>query len=90
MEELVEDAPPVIARYFPEAPALYARRGWTLPTHIDRVYDPSKAERLLGFRCRTDFAAILRALKEDAQLPFVHDPSYVSPKENGSMESAAS
>jgi UDP-glucose 4-epimerase len=80
-EELIRDAPAVIARYFPEAAELYARRGWTLPASIDRVYDPSRAEALLGFRCRTDFGAILRALAEDGQLPFIHNPSYVSPKE---------
>ena len=76
---LIEDAPAVIARHFPGAAELYARAGWTLPAHIDRVYDPGLAERLLGFRCRTDFAAILRALEAGEQLPFAHDPSYVSP-----------
>ena len=80
-EELLRDAPTVIARYFPEAAHLYARAGWTLPASIDRVYDPSHAERELGFRCRTDFAAVLRALVEGGRLPFAHDPSYVSPKE---------
>ncbi len=80
-EALIEDAPAVIARHHPEAAELYARRGWTLPDRIERVYDPSKAERLLGFRCRTDFAAVLRALRDDAPLPFHHDSSYTSPKE---------
>ena len=79
--DLIHDAPAVIARHFPEAAQLYARAGWTLPAHIDRVYDPGLAERTLGFRCRTDFAAILRALEAGEQLPFAHDPSYVSPKE---------
>lgn len=78
-EELIRDAPAVIARHFPNAPALYARAGWTLPESLDRVYDPSRAERELGFRCRTDFAAVLRALDEGGDLPFAHDPSYVSP-----------
>jgi nucleoside-diphosphate-sugar epimerase len=82
-EELIHDGPAVIAHYFPEAPALYAARGWKLPAHIDRVYDPSHAERRLGFRCRTDFAAVLEALARGGQLPFAHDPSYVSPKERG-------
>jgi len=82
-EELIRDAPAVIARYFPDAPALYARAGWSLPAYIDRVYDPSRARARLGFRCRTDFAAILEALRLGAQLPFAHDPSYVSPKEQG-------
>ena len=80
-EELLGDARAVIARHFPHAPELYARAGWELPRSIERVYDPSKAERLLGFRCRTDFAAVLRALESGEQLPFAHDPSYVSPKE---------
>jgi nucleoside-diphosphate-sugar epimerase len=78
-EELIRDPPTVIARHFPEAAELYARAGWILPASIDRVYDPGLAERVLGFRCRTDFAAVLRALAEGGQLPFAHDPSYVSP-----------
>jgi UDP-glucose 4-epimerase len=80
-EALIADAPAVIARYFPEAPRLYAERGWALPGHIDRVYDPSRSEQRMGFRCRTDFAAVLRALEQGERLPFAHDPSYVSPKE---------
>jgi nucleoside-diphosphate-sugar epimerase len=80
-EELLRDAPAVIARHYPEAPALYAARGWSLPASIERVYDPSRAEAAMGFRCHTDFAAVLAALRDDARLPFAHDPSYVSPKE---------
>jgi len=81
-EALITDAPAVIARHFPQAPSLYARAGWSLPAIIDRIYDPSKAERLLGFRCSTDFAAVLCALDRGDRLPFAHDPSYVSPKES--------
>jgi UDP-glucose 4-epimerase len=80
-EELLEDAPAVIARHHPEARSLYAHMGWSLPASIDRVYDPSRAERRMGFRCRTDFAAILGAIAGGKELPFAHDPSYVSPKE---------
>jgi UDP-glucose 4-epimerase len=80
-EELIEDARAVIARRFTRAAELYARIGWQLPSQIDRVYDPSLAERGLGFRCRTDFAAVLSAIEQGAALPFAHDPSYVSPKE---------
>jgi nucleoside-diphosphate-sugar epimerase len=80
-EALMQDAQAVIAHYFSDAVELYARAGWSLPATIDRVYDPSKAERLLGFRCRTDFAAVLAALRAGEELPFAHDPSYVSPKE---------
>jgi nucleoside-diphosphate-sugar epimerase len=79
--ELLHDAPVVIARHFPDAPELYARMRWTLPESLDRVYDPSRAERLMGFRCRTDFAAVLDAIRRGDELPFAHDPAYVSPKE---------
>ena len=82
-EELLRDAPAVIARRFPRAAELYARRGWVMPASVERVYDPTHAERLMGFRCRTDFAAVLAALAEGWDLPFAHDPSYVSPKEQG-------
>lgn len=78
---LKADTPTVIARHFPDAAALYARRGWQLPPSIDRVYDSSLAERVLGFRCATDFAAVLEALRDEAELPFAHDADYVSPKE---------
>lgn len=81
--ELASDAPSVIARHFPDAAELYAAKGWSLPERIDRVYDPSKAERLLGFRCETDFASVLAALREGRALPFDHDPAYLPPKEGG-------
>lgn len=77
--ELAVDAPAVIARYYPEAADLYARAGWVLPDRIERVYDPAKAERLLGWRARTDFAAILAALRDGAGMPFAHDPDWISP-----------
>ena len=76
---LKTDAPSVIARHFPEAPSLYAKRGWRLPLSIGRVYDPGLAEATLGFRCRTTFQSILDALRDNRDLPFAHDPSYVSP-----------
>ncbi|MFA5964362.1 MAG: NAD(P)-dependent oxidoreductase [Sphingomonas sp.] len=76
---LKADAPAVIARYFPDAADLYARRGWALPATIDRVYDAGLAERVLGFRCQTDFAAMLAALRAGGELPVAHDAGYVSP-----------
>lgn len=85
-EQLLRDAPAAIARHFPEAAAIYARRGWTLPASIERIYDPSRAERLLGFRFGSDFGSILKALADDRQLPFAHDPSYVSPKEQAESQ----
>ncbi|MCT2399104.1 NAD-dependent epimerase/dehydratase family protein [Novosphingobium mangrovi (ex Huang et al. 2023)] len=77
--ELAADARAVIARRFPEAAGLYDRQGWVLPERIERVYDPAKAERLLGWRAQTDFAAVLKALREGAALPFAHDPDWISP-----------
>lgn len=81
LAELKRDAPAVVARYFPDAAALYARRGWTLPRTIGRVYDPGAIERDLGFHCATDFRSILDALADGRTTPFAHDASYVSPKE---------
>jgi nucleoside-diphosphate-sugar epimerase len=77
--ELATDARAVIRRRFPQAEALYTAQGWVLPERIERVYDPAKAERLLGWRAQTDFAAILQALEEGAPLPFAHDPDWISP-----------
>ncbi|HEX8388729.1 MAG TPA: NAD(P)-dependent oxidoreductase [Sphingomonas sp.] len=81
LDELRCDAATVVARRFPDAPALYAARGWRLPETIDRVYDASRAERRLGWRARTDFAAVLQALREKRDVPVAHDASYTSPKE---------
>lgn len=81
--ELKRDARRVIERLYPEAAALYAARGWTLPDSIGRVYDATAIERELGFRCDTDFGTVLRALRDGDPLPFAHDPDYVSPKERG-------
>jgi len=82
--ELAVDAPAVIRRHFPQAEALYAARGWVLPQRIERVYDPAKAQALLGWRAETDFAAILQALEVGAALPFAHDPDWISPVLHGS------
>lgn len=61
--DLITEAPSVVARLFPEYRALYEERGWTMFDTIDRVYDAGKAERVLGFRCRTGFAEILEGLR---------------------------
>ena len=61
--QLMTDAPAVVARYFPDYPAVYERLGWTMFDRIDRVYDPSRAFEKMGFRCRTGFAQTLAELK---------------------------
>ena len=83
--ELKRDAAAVIARHFPDATELYARRGWQLPASIGRVYDAGHAERRLGWRGRTGFGEVLAGLREGGELPFVHDAGYVSPKERGEL-----
>jgi nucleoside-diphosphate-sugar epimerase len=78
-EELARDACAVIARHHPDAAELYAAKGWVLPDIIDRVYDPSRAERRFGWRAKTDFGSVLAALRDRTPLPFAHDPAYTSP-----------
>lgn len=77
---LKQDAAAVVARHFADAAELYARRNWRLPASIGRVYDPGRAERVLGFRGKTGFAQVLDALRSGKPLPFAHDPAYVSPR----------
>ena len=84
-EALKRAAADVIERHFPDAAALYARRGWRLPTSIGRVYDASRIERVMGFRCATDFGRVLHALRTGGRLPFAHEPAYQSPKESPAM-----
>ena len=80
---LATDAGTVIRRLYPEAEALYAQRGWRLPSRIGRVYDAGRIERELGFRCKTDFGAILNAMEAGGPLPFAHDAGYISPSTLG-------
>jgi nucleoside-diphosphate-sugar epimerase len=60
--ELLQDAPAVIRRRCPWVVDAFAARGWPLPATIDRVYDVSLAESLLGYRPAHDLAAFLRDL----------------------------
>lgn len=78
-DELARDARAVIARHHSDAAELYAAAGWVLPDTIDRVYDPSRAERDFSWRAATDFGSVLAALREGSDLPFAHDPDYTSP-----------
>lgn len=66
-EQLLLDAPSVVARYFPHYLALYKALGWTMFQSIDRVYDSNKAAERLGFRCRTGFAEKLDELARELE-----------------------
>ena len=63
-EQLLHDAPAVVARYFPNYRTIYGRLGWTMFDSIDRVYDSGKASRRLGFTCRTGFGEKLKELED--------------------------
>lgn len=61
---LINDAPRVVARYFPDFQRIYEPRGWTMFQSIDRVYDASRLRDRLGFVCRTGFAQVLAGLDD--------------------------
>ena len=58
-------APQVVRRYAPDSEVEYARRGWTMPAGIDRVYANDKARAELGWRPRHDFHSAIACLKEN-------------------------
>jgi len=71
LQELRTDAAGVVRRYVPEFEAVYARRGWTMPKTIDRVYANERARTELGWRPRYDFRSAIRSLAagEDFRSP---------------------
>lgn len=60
--ELGSDATRTLARRAPELVDAFARRGWTLPATIDRVYSPARAASELGWRSVHGFAEVLAEL----------------------------
>jgi UDP-glucose 4-epimerase len=56
------NAPAVVAKYFPDFPAIYAKRGWKMLPTLDRVYVNQRARAQLGWRPKYDFAEVLRCL----------------------------
>ena len=71
LQQLRMNAPAVVKRYVPEFEAEYARRGWTMPQSIDRVYANELARMHLGWRPRHDFQSAIRSLRalEDFRSP---------------------
>ena len=71
LQELRGNAPAVVKRYVPEFEAEYARRGWTMPQNIDRVYVNELARTQLDWRPRHDFRSAIRSLHalEDFRSP---------------------
>jgi UDP-glucose 4-epimerase len=62
LAQLRTDAPAVVARLFPQVPALYERLGWRMFDEIERVYDNTRARRDLGWSPRWDFTHALERL----------------------------
>lgn len=57
------DAPAVVARRIPGYESQYARHGWKMFPHIERVYDNARARDELGWQPRYDFAAVIERLR---------------------------
>jgi len=62
LAELVDDAPSVVRRLFPDYEDVYAPRQWTMFPVIDRVYVNTRARTELGWTPRYDFRSVLDAL----------------------------
>lgn len=56
---LWHDAPAVLRQRVPALVAAFTQRGWDLPLRIDRVYDPGRALRELGWRAQQGWQAVL-------------------------------
>jgi UDP-glucose 4-epimerase len=71
LQELRTNTPAVVHRYVPEFANEYARRGWTLPQGIDRVYVNALARNELGWQPRHDFQSAIQKLRamEDFRSP---------------------
>ncbi|MEJ0064157.1 MAG: NAD(P)-dependent oxidoreductase [Caulobacteraceae bacterium] len=62
LAELRTDASAVVRRFYPEALALYASRGWKLFPSLDRVYVNDRARAALGWEPKHDFRRMLDCL----------------------------
>lgn len=60
--DLHSDAPTVVRRRVPRFEEVYARRGWKMFPHIDRVYVNERARRELGWQPAYDFTRVVDAV----------------------------
>jgi UDP-glucose 4-epimerase len=65
LQELRSNTPAVVKRCVPEYEAEYARRSWTIPKSISRVYVNELARIQLGWTPRHDFHAAIRRLRAE-------------------------
>ncbi|KAF7785802.1 UDP-glucose 4-epimerase [Pseudoalteromonas rubra] len=61
-KRLYLDAAEVISQRCPGLRAAFEQRGWALPKSLDRVYDSSAAQHLLGWRSAHGFEQVLEML----------------------------
>ncbi len=73
--ELGRNASAVLERYMPGYKEEYRRRGWKMFPTIDRVYDSSHAQQVLGWQPEYTFKRALQALCNDTDYrsPLTHD-----------------
>jgi UDP-glucose 4-epimerase len=73
--ELGKNAGAVLERYLPQYKTEYQRRGWKMFPSIDRVYDSSHAQQVLGWQPAYTFERALQALSNDADYrsPLTHE-----------------
>jgi UDP-glucose 4-epimerase len=71
LRELRMDPAAVVMRYLPSYEPQYRRRGWSMPSSIDRVYVNERARTELGWLPRYDFHCIIESLSriEDFRSP---------------------
>jgi UDP-glucose 4-epimerase len=62
------DAPSILRGLFPDLEAEYHRRGWKMPSGIDRVYVNQHAREELGWKPRFDFRHVLDCLQRDENI----------------------
>jgi UDP-glucose 4-epimerase len=68
LRELNVNAPNVVARYFPDYGAVFAKRGWKMFPKIDRVYVNERARRELGWQPKWGFAEMLERIRSGDDL----------------------
>jgi UDP-glucose 4-epimerase len=66
---LWHDAPAVLRQRAPGLVSAFAQRGWALPPRIDRVYDPGRALRELGWSAQFGWRNVLAETNQGTEVP---------------------
>lgn len=64
-ERLFTDACGVIQEYAPALAGDFARRGWSLPSRLDRVYNAALALKMLGWQSQYGYQSVLDMLDNE-------------------------